>query len=125
MASLMSQKSKPGKKARAARVLKAAAAADAGHQATPFKAVTKTTDSKGRLVLGGKYANRAVIVEQLSETEMVIKLARVIPEREAWLYENAEALAAVRNGLAQARAGKVSGGPNVDADADLAARLED
>jgi hypothetical protein len=92
---------------------------------TPFKATTKTTDNKGRVVLGGRFANRAVIVEQLSETEMVIKLARVIPESEAWLYDNAAALTAVRNGLAQARAGEVTEGPNVDTDTDFAAQLED
>lgn len=87
--------------------------------------VAKTTDSKGRVVLGGRFANRAVIVEQLSETEIIVKLARIIPEREAWLYDNAGALAAVRGGLAQARAGKVNDGPDVAADSDFAAGLED
>ena len=53
------------------------------------------------------------------------KLARVIPEREAWLYENKEALAAVRNGLAQARSGKAAAGPNLDSDAQIAALLKD
>lgn len=85
----------------------------------------KTTDRKGRVTLGQRFANRQVIVQKLNESEVVIKLARVIPEREAWLYENPEALAAVRTGLAQARGGKLSKGPNVDADNELAAQLDD
>ena len=75
--------------------------------------VTRMTDKKGRVGLGGRFANRAVIVEALSETELVVRLARVIPESEAWLYENGEALAAVRAGLAQARAGNVTRGPDL------------
>ena len=87
--------------------------------------VTKTADNKGRVALGGRFANRAVIVEQLSDTEVLINLARVIPEREAWLYDNPAALKAVRCGLAQARAGDVGRGPDLRGDANFAARLED
>jgi hypothetical protein len=76
-------------------------------------------------MLGARFANRAVIVQWLNETEMVVKLARVIPESEAWLYENQDALGAVRMGLAQARQNQVTPGPDVDADADLARQLED
>ena len=82
-------------------------------------------DSKGRIALGVKFANRSVIVEKLSETEVVVKLARVIAEREAWLYENAEALASVRKGLAQARAGNLSRGPDLNANSQLISELED
>ena len=66
---------------------------------------TKTTDSKGRLTLGERFANRTVIVEEIDETEVRITLARVVPERELWLHENREAAAAVHRGLADARAG--------------------
>lgn len=93
--------------------------------AVRLKAIAKTTDNKGRVLLGGRFANRPIIIEELSNTEIIIKLARVIPEREAWLYENTEALSAVRKGLAQARRGEVTGGPDVEADADLAAQLRD
>lgn len=86
--------------------------------------MSKTADDKGRVVLGRRFANRAVIVEQLSETEVVVKLARVIPESETWLYENATALASVRKGLAQARGGEVVQGPDLDADDNLATELE-
>jgi hypothetical protein len=116
MALLVSRKSKRNAKKRA--MVKP-------DQVIPRKRMTKTTDNKGRVALGGGFANRAVIIEQLSETEVVVKLARVIPEREAWLYENKKALTAVRNGLAQARAGKVTAGPDMKGDADLARQLED
>jgi hypothetical protein len=89
------------------------------------KIITKTADSKGRVVLGGQYANRAVILQTLSETEIIIKMARVIPESEAWLYENPAAIDAVRKGLAEARAGKVMRGQNLDADAKIVAELHD
>ncbi len=51
----------------------------------------KTADSKGRISLGQRFANRIVIIEDLSDTEVKISMARVIPEREMWLYENPEA----------------------------------
>ena len=86
----------------------------------------KSTDSKGRVALGGHFANRAVIVEHRSDDEVVVRLARVIPEREAWLYENPKALASVRRGLDQARKGNVAKKPpDLKAAAKLAEQLED
>ncbi len=66
-----------------------------------------------------------MLVEKLSDTEVLVKMARVIPEREAWLYENPAALAAVREGLAHARAGKVNRGPDLRKDETLLSQLED
>jgi hypothetical protein len=86
----------------------------------------KSTDSKGRVTLGGHFANRAVIVEHRSDDEVVVRLARVIPEREVWLYENPKALASVRRGLDQARKRKVAKNPpDLQAAAKLAGQLED
>jgi hypothetical protein len=65
--------------------------------------VTKQTDSKGRITLGEAFANRTMIVEQQGH-DIVLRLARVIPQKEAWLYESEKALPAVRNGLSHARA---------------------
>ena len=88
--------------------------------------ITKTTDSKGRLTLGERFANRTVIVEEIDGTEVRITLARVVPEREMWLHENRAAAAAVSRGLAEARAGKLSAvGPDLADDAPLAAKLPD
>ena len=94
--------------------------------ATRTQSPHKNTDSKGRVTLGGHFANRAVIVEHRSDDEVIVRLARVIPEREAWLYENPKALASVRRGLDQARKGNVAKNPpNLKAAAKLAAQLED
>lgn len=84
----------------------------------------RNIDSKGRLTLGEAFANRSVIVEQRGD-EIVLHLARVIPEREAWLYDNPTALGAVRRGLKQARQRKLSDGPDLGEAAKLAEKLED
>lgn len=83
---------------------------------------TKITDSKGRLTLGEAFANRSVIVEPRGD-ENVLHLARVIPEREAWLYENPTALHSVRRGLKQAKGKKFSAGPDLGNAAKLAEKL--
>ncbi len=98
---------------------------DTVHMPARNQASHKSADSKGRVTLGGHFANRAVIVEQRGKDEVVIRLARVIPEREAWLYENPKALAQVRRGLAEARAGNVAANPpDIKKAAKLAAQLE-
>jgi hypothetical protein len=43
---------------------------------------TRTTDPKGRVSLPGSFANATVIIEQLSDTELRIRKALVIPEDE-------------------------------------------
>jgi len=92
---------------------------------TRNQAVHKSTDSKGRVTLGGHFANRAVIVEHRGDDEVIVRLARVIPEREAWLYDNPKALASVRRGLDQARKGNVTKKPpDLTAAAKLADQLE-
>jgi len=86
---------------------------------------TKTTDSKGRVTLGERFANRTVLVEEIDPTEVRITIARVVPEREMWLHENRSASAAVQRGLADAKAGRLNSGPDLAADAALADRLQD
>jgi hypothetical protein len=66
---------------------------------------TKTADSKGRVNLGLAFANRPVIVEQVDELEVRVQLARVMPEREAWLIENEAARASVLRGVRDAAEG--------------------
>jgi hypothetical protein len=44
--------------------------------------MTKTTDAKARVTLPRGFANSTVIVEQVSDTEIRIRKARVIPEDE-------------------------------------------
>jgi hypothetical protein len=45
----------------------------------------------------------------------VLHFRRVVPEREAWLWENAAAKGAVERGLQQARNGELSDGPDLGA----------
>ncbi len=93
---------------------------------TRTQTLHKSTDSKGRVTLGGHFAKRSVIVEHHGADEVVIRLARVIPEGEAWLYENPKALSAVRRGLDQARKGNIAKKkPDLKAAAKLAEQLED
>jgi hypothetical protein len=49
--------------------------------------VTRSTDAKGRISLPKAFANSTVIIEQLSENELRIRKARVIPEDELRLPE--------------------------------------
>jgi hypothetical protein len=87
--------------------------------------LTKNTDAKGRITLGDSFRNRTMLVEQRGD-EIVLRLARVIPEGEAWLYENEKALGSVRRGLKQAKAGRFAkNGPDLDSAKALADQLQD
>lgn len=86
---------------------------------------TRLADSKGRITLGERFANRTVIIDDVDESEVRITLARVIPEREAWLYANPKARALVLKGLAQAKARRFAQAPDIAADAKLASQLDD
>jgi hypothetical protein len=48
---------------------------------------TRSTDATGRISLPKAFANATVIIEQVSETEIRIRKAVVIPEAEFRLYE--------------------------------------
>ena len=85
---------------------------------------TKNTDSKGRITLGESFANRTMMVEQHGD-EIVLRLARVIPEREAWLYDNPRALKLVRKGLDQASKREFAHGPDLAVAARLAREIQD
>lgn len=74
---------------------------------------TKNVDSKGRIALGKEFANRTVIVQYRGDGEILIRLARVIPEKEAWLYQNEEALTLLQQGLDEAQSGEFSTTPPV------------
>lgn len=89
-------------------------------------AVPRVLDSKGRLTLGKELAHQQVLVEQIDRTEYRVKLAMSIPLREAWLYQNEEAKAAVFRGLADAAAARFSDSPpDLEEDEKLMAELED
>ena len=48
---------------------------------------TRSTDAKGRVSLPKAFANSTVIIDQVSETEVRIRKAVVIPEDEVRFYE--------------------------------------
>ena len=54
-----------------------------------MKTETRTTDTKGRVTLPRSFANSAIIIEHVSETELRIRRARVIPEDEILFREEA------------------------------------
>jgi hypothetical protein len=66
---------------------------------------TYTTDASGRLCLGKEFANKMFSL-QMRQGNIELVPVQVVPEKEAWLYKNSEALAAVKQGLKQAKQGK-------------------
>ena len=50
------------------------------------KLTNKNTDSKGRVTLGARFASRTVIIQEISDTELLVQLARVIPENALGLH---------------------------------------
>lgn len=77
--------------------------------------VTKSVDGKGRLTLGKEFANRHVIINEISEGILQVILAEVVPAREAWLYKNPQALLSVLKGLQESGFAE---SPDLDADND-------
>jgi len=84
----------------------------------------KIIDDKGRLTLGREYAGRRVQIED-RDGELVLTFCRVVPEREAWLWENDRAIAMVRSGLDQAAHGELNEGPDLAAAIELADSISD
>jgi hypothetical protein len=81
---------------------------------------TKTIDGRGRLTLGPAFANRMVLVEELEGGIVQLIPAEAVPAREAWLFKNRKALAAVLVGLEQARKGEFAPPPELVPDEDEA-----
>lgn len=87
--------------------------------------ITKTADDKGRVSLGKAFANKHVIIDSVDETEIRVRLARVVPEREAWLLSNDAARTSLHRGLAQAANGEFADPPpDLEQDLDLCEKLE-
>lgn len=89
-------------------------------------AVTKAVDRRGRVNLGARFAGRHVIVREDGPTRVLIELAVVVPEREAWLWNNPEALDSVTKGIEQAAKGQFAENPpDLEADQTFADQPED
>lgn len=53
----------------------------------PGHTETRTTDAKGRVCLPRGFANATVIIERVSDTEVRVRKARVVPEDEIRFVE--------------------------------------
>lgn len=67
-----------------------------------------TPDSRGRITLGSTLTDGVssfLIIPNLETGEILLKPYTEVPQHEAWLYENKEALAMVMSGLESAKKG--------------------
>lgn len=65
------------------------------------------SDSRGRIQLGSAAMDKDFRVEFGEDGTISLIPVVFIPEREAWLYKNEEAMEQIRRGLADAAAGRV------------------
>ncbi len=73
------------------------------------KAVMLKPDGKGRITLGRLMDGiSSVRVSVEDDGRIILEPFQEIPQREAWLYENRDALESVRNGLRQVAEGHTS-----------------
>ncbi len=68
-----------------------------------------TIDSRKRIPLGRLLADDGAVFFDASvvDGKIILEPMRAVPDKEAWLYKNPEALAMVRQGLKDAGEGKV------------------
>lgn len=52
----------------------------------PRSQMVKVIGTSGQITLGKQYAGRTVLVEEVEKGVWLLKIARVIPESEAWLH---------------------------------------
>lgn len=60
-------------------------------------------DPRGRVSLGSQYANKHVQVVEAGPSELLLRFVTVVPEHEAWLFQNKAARESVAQGLEQAK----------------------
>ena len=66
----------------------------------------KRIDALGRINLGKELANEPYMIGRGKDGTIVLTPVAIIPKRELWLWENKEALAAVKEGLEQSARGE-------------------
>jgi hypothetical protein len=71
-----------------------------------LETLTKVADAKGRITLGAEYAKKTFLIEKINEDTVTLKLAEVVPRKEAWLWKNKVAFTKVMEGLADAQKGR-------------------
>lgn len=81
---------------------------------TSFEEIKESVraDEKGRVILGRDFSGKNFRVSKSADGEILLTPLATIPERDLWLYQDPQALAIFRNGLAAAAEGRV--GPPID-----------
>jgi hypothetical protein len=87
--------------------------------------LARQVDSKGRIALDRTYAGSTMLVERRDDGTIVLRPAVTVPAPEAWLWKNADALAAVRSGIEEAREGRHAESPDLAAAARLVSKIKD
>ncbi len=77
-----------------------------GAYAAMAKQKTSSSDAKGRLVLGTAYANKMFRVSEQPDGNLLLEPVVTVHEREAWLYQNPDALASLRKGIEESKKGR-------------------
>lgn len=72
----------------------------------PLRNDIRKLDKSGRLTLGKERAGEQYEVNEAEDGTIVLTPVAVIPKRELWLWQNAEALASVKRGLEQSARGE-------------------
>ena len=63
-------------------------------------------DSAGRIIIGRQYRDKQFAVEELPNGDILLQPVVIRHEREAWLYENPEIMAALDQALEQSANGE-------------------
>ncbi len=67
---------------------------------------TYTTDQSGRICLGKEFAGKTYAMRANDRGSIELMPVKIVPENDAWLYQNKDAHGAVMEGLEQAKQGK-------------------
>ncbi len=76
---------------------------------------TKIADKKGRITLGGDFANATLLMEHGKGGIIILRRAVTVPVEDEWLFKNKAAFKAVKKGLKQAKAGEFVDAPEIPA----------
>lgn len=82
-------------------------------------------DSKGRLLLGSHFSGRQYIQTEQADGIIILTPAVTVPAKEAWLWNNPEAMESVQRGLRQTKNKEFAKDPRKEKDYSWMDELED
>ena len=68
--------------------------------------ILRQPDSAGRIIIGRQYKDKQFLVIAQPNGDILLSPVVIRHEREAWLYDNSEAMASVQRGLEQSARGE-------------------